>query len=86
MATPDVPDGESIQNDLACAADIFLFSDKWHNVCELGRWHDFRHPGKYIALGRREAEEHLAEIQALVNRKEPTHELEPAESPVATIT
>ena len=51
-----------------------------------GRWHDFRHPGKYIALGRREAEEHLAEIQALVNRKEPTHELEPAESPVATIT
>ncbi|HUR44450.1 MAG TPA: patatin-like phospholipase family protein, partial [Candidatus Saccharimonadales bacterium] len=30
-----------------------------------GRWHDFRHPGKYIALGRLEAEEHLAEIQAL---------------------
>jgi NTE family protein len=51
-----------------------------------GRWHDFRHPGKYIALGRREAEEHLGEIQALVNRKEPTHELEPAENAVATIT
>jgi len=51
-----------------------------------GRWHDFRRPGKYIALGRREAEEHLAEIQELVNRKEPTHELEPAENAVATIT
>jgi NTE family protein len=51
-----------------------------------GRWHDFRRPGKYIALGRREAEEHLAEIQALVNRKEPTHELESAENTVATIT
>jgi len=51
-----------------------------------GRWHDFRRPGKYIALGRREAEEHLAEIQALVNRKEPTHELETAEEPVATLT
>ncbi|MCI0745241.1 MAG: patatin-like phospholipase family protein [Verrucomicrobia subdivision 3 bacterium] len=51
-----------------------------------GRWHDFRHPGKYIALGRREAEEHLAEVQALVNRKEPTHELESTEHTVATIT
>lgn len=51
-----------------------------------GRWHDFRHPGKYIALGRREAEEHLGEIQALVNRKEPTHELEPVENSVATLT
>jgi NTE family protein len=51
-----------------------------------GRWHDFRRPGKYIALGRREAEEHLPEIQALVNRKEPVHELETAEEPVATLT
>ena len=51
-----------------------------------GRWHDFRRPGKYIALGRREAEEHLGEIQALVNKKEPTHELETAEEPVATLT
>lgn len=50
-----------------------------------GRWHDFRHPGKYIALGRREAEEHLAEIQALVNRKEPTHDLESPEHTVATL-
>jgi NTE family protein len=39
-----------------------------------GRWHDFRHPGKYIALGRREAEEHLDQIKALVSRKEPEYE------------
>jgi NTE family protein len=51
-----------------------------------GRWHDFRHPGKYIALGRREAEDHLAEIQALVNRKEPSHELDFTEHAVATLT
>ena len=35
-----------------------------------GRWHDFRRPGKYIAIGRRETEKHLDEIKALVNRKE----------------
>ncbi|HKX60862.1 MAG TPA: patatin-like phospholipase family protein [Verrucomicrobiae bacterium] len=39
-----------------------------------GRWHDFRRPGKYIAIGRREAEQHLDEIKALVNRKEPIYE------------
>ena len=39
-----------------------------------GRWHDFRHPGKYIAIGRREAEERLEEVKALINRKEPIHE------------
>ncbi|HEY0454865.1 MAG TPA: patatin-like phospholipase family protein, partial [Verrucomicrobiae bacterium] len=39
-----------------------------------GRWHDFRHPAKYIALGRQEAQEHLAEIKALIHRKEPKHE------------
>jgi NTE family protein len=37
-----------------------------------GRWHDFHHPGKYIALGRRTAEEHLDEIKALIWRH--THE------------
>jgi NTE family protein len=30
-----------------------------------GRWHEFHRPGKYIALGRRTAEEHLAEIKSL---------------------
>jgi NTE family protein len=39
-----------------------------------GRWHDFRRPGKYIAIGRREAEQHLDEIKALVNRKTPQYE------------
>lgn len=40
------------------------------------RWHDFSNPGKYISLGRRVAEENLADIQQLVNRKEPIHEHE----------
>jgi len=48
-----------------------------------GRWHDFRRPGKYIAIGRREAEQHLDEIKALVNRKEPTYEALPAQFSVA---
>ncbi|MEY4201913.1 MAG: hypothetical protein RLZZ265_3653 [Verrucomicrobiota bacterium] len=38
------------------------------------RWHDFSNPMKYISLGRRVAEESLADIKNLVNRKEPTHE------------
>ena len=50
-----------------------------------GRWHDFRHPGKYIAIGRREAEEHLAEIKALVNRKTSIHELQLADHTMATV-
>ena len=49
-----------------------------------GRWHDFRRPGKYIAIGRREAESHLEEIKALVNRKEPTYEVPIAHHPMAT--
>jgi len=48
-----------------------------------GRWHDFRRPGKYIAIGRREAEEHIEEIKALINRKEPTHEVSPAQHSMA---
>ncbi|HUR47058.1 MAG TPA: patatin-like phospholipase family protein, partial [Candidatus Saccharimonadales bacterium] len=47
-----------------------------------GRWHDFRHPGKYIALGRLEAEEHLAEIQALIKRKEPEYESRTSHHPL----
>lgn len=35
-------------------------------------WHDFHRPGKYIALGRRTAEEHLSEIKAVI--KKHTHE------------
>jgi NTE family protein len=51
-----------------------------------GRWHDFRHPAKYIAIGRREAEEHLEAIQALVNRKETADELNLAHDAMATAT
>lgn len=48
-----------------------------------GRWHDFRRPGKYIAIGRREAEEHIEEIKALINRKEPFHEVSSTRHSVA---
>ena len=61
-----------------CSSDLPLSFD--------GRWHDFRRPGKYIAIGRREAEEHIEEIKTLVNRKEPLHELTPAHHPVASAT
>ena len=50
-----------------------------------GRWHDFRRPGKYIAIGRREAEEHLHEIKALVNRKDPVYENRAAHHAVAEL-
>jgi NTE family protein len=33
------------------------------------RWHDFHRPAKYIALGRRVAEEHLTDIKALIRRR-----------------
>jgi len=33
-----------------------------------GRWHDFHRPGRYIALGRQTAEEHLSEIKAIIRR------------------
>jgi NTE family protein len=36
--------------------------------CE-GRWHDFANPGKYIALGRKVAEDQIEEIEALVSRR-----------------
>ena len=49
-----------------------------------GRWHDFRRPGKYIAIGRRAAEEQLEEIKALVNRKEPTYEVPTTHHSMAT--
>jgi NTE family protein len=50
-----------------------------------GRWHDFRRPGKYIALGRREAEEHLDEIKALIAQKGIAHESKPAQDAVAPV-
>lgn len=50
-----------------------------------GRWHDFRRPGKYIAIGRREAEQHLEEIKALIRRKEPSYEVTTAHHSMATL-
>lgn len=46
-----------------------------------GRWHDFHRPAKYIALGRRTAEEHLSEIKAIIRRQ--THEHLAAHQPMA---
>lgn len=45
------------------------------------RWHDFTRPEKYIALGRRVAEEHLSELKALVAQPE-THHENPDSQPV----
>ena len=47
------------------------------------RWYEFDKPCKYIALGRRVAEEHLEEIKSLVNKRTVSHEPEIADNPVA---
>ena len=47
------------------------------------RWYEFDKPSKYIALGRRVAEEHLDEIKSLVTRRAASHELEFTESQMA---
>jgi hypothetical protein len=68
--------------DLACTkADVVLRPLSFN-----GRWHDFRRPGKYIALGRHEAEAHLEEIKSLVNRKEPAYAPENTSHSMAGIT
>ena len=54
------------------------------NICD-DRWVDYRNPGKFIKLGREEAERHLEEIKALVRQKEASHEHESAPEAVATI-
>ena len=50
-----------------------------------GSWHDFTHPAKYVALGRRVTTEHLDEIKALLRRKEPAHENEPTQHALAAV-
>ena len=47
-------------------------------------WHDFNHPGKYIALGRKIALQHLDEIKALAQPKAPRHESESAHLEMAS--
>ena len=54
-------------------------------LCWDGRWHDFKHPGKYISIGRKEAEEHLDEIKLLVNGKEQQYENSSIPGTVATV-
>ncbi len=44
------------------------------------RWHDFTNPGKYIALGRKVAEDQLPQIKALAKQ----NEIAPAEMAVAS--
>jgi NTE family protein len=51
-----------------------------------GRWHDFRRPGKYIAIGRRETEKQIEEIKALIERREPIYEIPPAHHSLASAT
>lgn len=48
-------------------------------------WLDYRHPGKFIALGRQEAERHLDELKALMKRTETLHEPKPAQDAMATV-
>ena len=61
-------------------ADVVLRPD----ICD-DSWLDYRHPGKFIKLGREEAERHLEAIKALVAQKEIIHEREPAPEAVAAI-
>jgi len=54
------------------------------NICD-DRWLDYRHPEKFIKLGREEAQQHLEEIKALIAGKEVNHEDKPAPEAVATM-
>lgn len=59
-------------------ADLVLRPD----ICD-DRWLDYRHPGKFIALGREAAERQLDEIKALVAGKELNHEQQSAPETLA---
>jgi putative hemolysin len=61
-------------------ADLVLRPDIYDD-----RWLDYRHPGKFIALGREAAERQLEEIKALVAGKEGVHEQQPASEPMAAL-
>ena len=49
------------------------------------RWYEFDKPRKYIALGRRVAEEHLEEIKSLAHKRAASYEPEPAYNQVARL-
>jgi NTE family protein len=59
-------------------ADVVLRPDIFDD-----RWLDCAHPGRFIVLGRKVAEQQLEEIQALVAKKEGRHEREPIAASVA---
>lgn len=61
-------------------ADVVLRPE----ICD-DRWVDYRHPGKFITLGREAAERQHEEIKSLVARKETNDERIPAPEAVATI-
>ena len=54
-------------------------------ICFDGRWHDFTHPGKYIAIGRREAESRLDQVKALLKRSPQNHENRTTHNTLATV-
>jgi len=62
-------------------ADLVLRPD----ICD-DRWLDYRHPGKFIALGREVAERHLEQIKALMPAKEGNNGREPATESLEAIT
>jgi len=49
------------------------------------RWYEFDKPVKYIAIGRRVAEEHLEEIRSLANGRTSAYEPQTADNTVAAI-
>jgi len=65
-----VQSGQIRMAEASCLqADVVLRPDIYDD-----RWLDYRHPAKFIALGRHAAERHLDEITSLVNRREANHE------------
>jgi len=48
-------------------------------------WVDCRNPGRFIALGRQAAEQHLEQIKALVEKKEFNDEPELATGTMAAV-
>ncbi len=73
--------GQIRMAELACGhADVVL-----RPLAIDAHWHDFNHPGKYIALGRKIALQHLDEIKALVQPKAPRHEHESSHHEMAAL-
>jgi NTE family protein len=76
-----VQSGQIRMAETSCLqADVVLRPDIYDD-----RWLDYRHPGKFIALGRQAAERHLEQITSLVNRREANHEFKFASEPVANM-